>query len=51
MWSVARDLRESIRRCWHDLDEPALTPEERQKIRERVSVLAAKLGQLITNMK
>ena len=51
MQSEARHLRESIRKCWAELDKPELTPEERTKIREQVSALAAKLGQLAANMK
>jgi hypothetical protein len=45
------DLRALIQKCWHELDKPELTPEERQKIREQVSVLATKLAQIIVNMK
>ena len=51
MQSAARHLRESIRKCWAELDKPELTPEERTKIREQVSVLAHKLGYLAANMK
>jgi hypothetical protein len=51
MQSEARHLRESIRKCWAELDKPELTPEERTKIREQVSALAAKLGHLAANMK
>jgi hypothetical protein len=51
MQSEARLLRASIRKCWAELDKPELTPEERTKIREQVSALAAKLGHLAANMK
>ncbi len=51
MQSEARSLRGSIRQCWAELGKPELTPEERTKIREQVSALAAKLGHLAANMK
>jgi hypothetical protein len=51
MQSTARTLRALIQKCWRELDKPELTPEERQKIREQVSVLATKLAQIIVNMK
>ena len=51
MQSEARRIRESIQKCWAELDKPELTPEERTKIREQVSALAAKLGHLAANMK
>lgn len=45
-----RYLRESIQKCWAELDKPGLTSEERAKILEMVSVLAAKLGNLAANI-
>jgi hypothetical protein len=48
MQSEARHLRASIRQCWAELDKPELTPEERAKIREQVSVLAHKLSWAIS---
>jgi hypothetical protein len=47
----ARYLRQSIQMFWCELDKPQLTPEERQKIRDQVSVLATKLGNLVANTK
>lgn len=51
MQAEGRYLRESIQKCRAELNDPALTREERSRIRERVSVLAAKLGNLVANMK
>jgi hypothetical protein len=51
MQSTARTLRALIQKCWHELDKPELTPEERTKILDHVSVLANKLGNLVANMK
>jgi hypothetical protein len=51
MQAEGRNLRAAIRKCWAELDRPELTPEERTKVLEMVSVLAAKLGHLAANIK